>query len=428
MSDRALQFLRSLIRAGRQRLALVLGLGATACLVALGALALTIDSGAAATAAGPNWVTSWAMAPQAALPGTRGARGFHGQTVRESIVATVGGSQARIELSNAFGTRPLEIGAASLATGIAGTPVALAFAGRPGTLIPPGATVLSDPVAFTIAPFAQLMVSLYLPARTGPATVNADAEQTQHVAPGDVVMTPGLDGLTPAGRSSYYVTGLDVLASPTAPGAIVALGDSITDGIGSNLDADDGWPADLAHRLSGWAVLNAGIGGNRVLNSSACCGVDAVARFQRDVAAHAAVRAVILLEGVNDIGFSAHHDRGSAPHTNVSAAQIIAGDELIIALAHADGLRIYGATITPFKGARYWTSAGEAKRQAVNDWILHGNRFDGVIDFATVIQDPMDPQMLNPRYDSGDHLHPNAAGYAQMAAAVDLAMLQQAGG
>jgi lysophospholipase L1-like esterase len=404
------------------------GTGCIAALVALVALALVIDSGAAATSARPNWVTTWAMAPQAAVAGTRGARGFHAQTVRESIVATVGGSQARIELSNAFGTRPLDIGAASIATAAAGTPVALAFAGRPGALIPPGATVLSDPVAFTITPLAQLTVSLYLPGRTGPATVNVDAEQTEHVAPGNVVMTPGLDGFTSAGRSSYYVTGLDVLAPPTASGAIVALGDSITDGVGSNLDADDGWPADLAHRLSGWAVLNAGIGGNRVLNSSACCGVDAVARFQRDVAAHSGVRAVILLEGVNDIGFSNHHDRNSAPHTNVSAAQIVAGDELIIALAHAGGLRIYGATITPFKKARYWTPAGEAKREALNDWILHGNRFDGVIDFATVLQDPSDPQMLNPRYDSGDHLHPNAAGYEQMADAVDPAMLQQAGG
>ena len=404
------------------------GAGGVVCLAAIVALALVIDSGAAATSARPNWITSWAMAPQAAVPGSRGSRGFRNQTVRESIVATVGGSEARIALSNTFGPRPLRVGGAAIATGTGGTPVALSFGGQPSAVIPSGATVLSDPVAFTIAPFTQLTVSLYLPGRTGPATVNVDAEQTEHVAPGNAVMTPGLDGFAVAGRSSYYLTGLDVAAPQSDPGAIVALGDSITDGVGSNLDADDGWPADLAHRLPGWAVLNAGIGGNRLLNSAACCGVDAVARFQRDVAGHAGVRAVILLEGVNDIGFSAHHDATSAPHTNVSAAQIIAGDEMLIALAHADGLRIYGATILPFQGARYWTPAGEAKRDAVNAWILRGNQFDGVIDFATVLEDPSAPQMLNPLYDSGDHLHPNAAGYKQMADAVDLAMLQQSGG
>jgi lysophospholipase L1-like esterase len=392
--------------------------------LAIAGLLAAPRSPAAATAGRTNWITTWASAPQAAIRGSRAARGFESQTLREIVVATVGGDQARIELSNAYGSRPLTVGGASIATLPGGTPVALAFAGQPGVVVPPGASVLSDPLTFTVAPFSQLALSVYLPVGTGPATENADAEQTAYAAPGDATAAPGLNGFTAIGHAFYYVTGLDVSAPSSDPGAIAALGDSITDGVGSNLDAADGYPADLARRLPGWGVFNAGIGGNRVLNSAPCCGVDAVARFERDVASHAGVRAVILLEGINDIGFSRHHDAATVPHTPVSGAQIIAGDEMIIALAHADGLKIYGATLTPFRGARYWSPAGEAVRDAVNAWILQGNRFDGVIDFATVLADPSDPQMLDPTYDSGDHLHPNAAGYERMAQAIDLTMIR----
>ena len=406
-------------------LAITAAFAAFMAVAVLAVLLAATRSPAAAAPAATQWVTTWASAPQAAVPGTRAVRGFRAQTVRETVVATLGGTQARVELSNAFGSRPLTIGAASIATAPGGTPVRLTFAGQPGVVIPPGASVLSDPLTFTVAPFARLAISLFLPASTGPATENADAGQTAYEAPGDATMASGLQGFTSAGSAFYFLTGLDVDVPATDPGAIAALGDSITDGVGSRHNADDGWPADLAHRLTGWAVFNAGIGGNRLLNSALCCGVDAIARFERDVAAHAGVRAVILLEGVNDIGFSLRHDHLSAPHTAVTAAQIIAGDELLIGLAHAAGLKIYGATLTPFAGARYWTPAGEAVREAVNAWILTGNRFDGVIDFATVLGDPSDPQMLNPRYDSGDHLHPNTAGYAQMASAIDPSVLGQ---
>jgi lysophospholipase L1-like esterase len=171
------------------------------------------------------------------------------------------------------------------------------------------------------------------------------------------------------------------------------------------------------------AVVNEGIGGNRVLNDSLCCGVDALARFDTDVLDQSGARDVILLEGINDIGFSQHRGWLTAPHTNVSAQQIIAGYEQIIAQAHAAGLKIFGGTLTPFKGANYWTPAGEAKREAVNRWIRTSGAFDGVIDFAKAVSDPSDPSKLNPAYDSGDHLHPNGAGYRAMASAIRLAML-----
>ncbi len=165
-------------------------------------------------------------------------------------------------------------------------------------------------------------------------------------------------------------------------------------------------------------MVDEGIGGNRVLNDSPCCGVSAVARFGPNVVRQVGVRTVILLEGVNDLSFSQKHDSLSAPHTRVSASQVIAGYKQIIAQAHRHRLRIIGATLTPFKGARYWTPAAEQKREAINSWILSSGAFDGVIDFASALAEPGDPERMNPSYDSGDHLHPNDAGYRAMANAI----------
>ena len=224
--------------------------------------------------------------------------------------------------------------------------------------------------------------------------------------------------------SWYYLSGL-VVRSPGAAGTVVAFGDSITDGVQSTVGANVRWPNDLARRLDaqrgpGLSVADEGIGGNRVLIGSRCCGASAEARFARDALDQPGVRDIIVLEGINDIGFGAGPPNAGP---DVSAARIIAGYEQLIAQAHARGLRIFGATLLPFQGAGYYTAAGEATREAVNTWIRTSGAFDGVIDFDAVMRDPADPLRLNPAYDSGDHLHPDDAGYQAMADAINLEML-----
>jgi len=387
--------------------------------------------------AGSHWIATWGAAPQAATPGNLSRAGFRDATIREIVFTSAGGVRIRVRLTNAFGSAPLRIGKAAVAIDgsgprtVAGTSYALSFAGRRSVLIPPGAEATSDPVPLAVAPATRLAVSLYLPRATGPATEHADAEQVNYVAAGAHV-AGAASAFRVRTHSWYFLDGVDVLASRRALGSVVALGDSITDGVGSPFGKNERWPNDLAGRLDGLhgstlAVVDEGIGGNRVLNGSLCCGVDAVARFERDVRGQTGVRDVILLEGINDIGYSQSSGSLSAPHTDVSALQIVEGYERIITLAHTAGLKIFGATLTPFEGARYWTPAGEAKREAVNNWIRTSGAFDGVIDFAAAVADPGDPDRLNPAYDSGDHLHPNAAGYRAMAASVNLGALLGAG-
>ena len=381
-----------------------------------------------------HWVSTWAAGAQRAVSTNHSERGFGNQTIREIVVASAQGSIIRIRLTNRFGSKRLRIGQASIAVQrsdarpVSGTTRTVTFADRQSVLISRGASVLSDPIRLVVIPQTHLLISLYLPAATGPATEHRQAHQINYVASGDHALDHSGRAFATRTDSWFFLDGVEVLAPARDLGTVVALGDSITDGVGSPVNADERWPNFLARRLSALngrtlSVVDEGIGGNRVLNTSTCCGVSAAARFKTDVGDQAAVRDVILLEGINDIGFSQSHKRSTAPHSHVSARQIIDGYRRIIRLARAVGIRILGGTLTPFRGAFYWTPQGEAEREAINRWIRTRGAFDGVVDFARAIRDPHDAERLAPAYDSGDQLHPNAAGYRAMANAVQLAML-----
>ena len=409
-------------------------------LLALGAVLIAGRAGAAndasaRTNATGHWLATWSASmqpPTTADPVSEAS--FVHATVREVVFSSIGGSEVRVRFSNAYGTAPLQIGDATVA--IAGTDGSLlpgsvrqlTFGGQPSALLAPGAETFSDPVALDVHPLSRLAVSFYLPRPTGPATGHPGSRDVNYVAGGDHV-----DDLSAAAYLSkiqgwYLVDGVDVTAGPRYRGAVVAFGDSITAGVGSSLNAYANWPDDLARRLATptgptLSVVDAGIAGNRVLTNTPCCGRSALARFDADVLAQTGVRDVILLEGINDIGFAHGTNPLTAPHTAVSAQQLITGYQKLIAAAHSAGLRIFGATLLPFKGANYWTAQGERVREAVNHWILTSGAFDGVINFAAAVADPTNPLRLNPAYDSGDHLHPNDAGYRAMAAAVSIPAL-----
>jgi lysophospholipase L1-like esterase len=409
------------------------------------AAGLAVPAAAGAATAGRSghgrWVSTWTASPMAATPPSLtsatdfSSAGFSDQTIRNVVWASAGGKSARIRLSNVFGTRPVtfrqvDIGrSAGGAAVAAGTSRPVTFGGRAAVTIRPGAEAVSDPVALKVPAQTDLAVSLFTAAATGPATYHSDAQQVNYVAAGDQAGSASATAFTTTSQSWYFLDDVDVQVGPAAPAGVVAFGDSITDGYQSTVGANARWPNDLARRFSAAgqnrAVADEGISGNRVLSDSACFGVNAQSRFFRDVAERSGARYVIMLEGINDIGFSQDPDSGcTAPNTNVSAAQIIAGYEHIIAAAHRAGLRIFGATLTPFQGSAYYSAAGETKRETVNQWIRTSHRFDGVIDFDRAVRDPAHPLQILPAYDSGDHLHPNDAGYQAMANAVSLAQFK----
>jgi lysophospholipase L1-like esterase len=413
----------------RSRLWLVLVSAAVAVLV-------TAILAAPATVAAPpsrsDWVGTWASSPvrgptTATCPA--GDAGITNQTVRNIVFTSVGGNQVRVRLTNAFGTAALTVGAASVAvedTGagtVPGTMRALRFGGQPAITIPPGAEALSDPVKLKVSGLQSLAVSVFVPQLTGPATIHSLAVQDNWLSGvGDFSASADPASFPTRITCWMFVDGVEVLPSPLVTGSVVAFGDSITDGLRSTVNANKRWPNDLARRLNArhgltLSVVDQGISGNRVLADGA--GVSAQARLDRDVLTQTDAEVVILLEGINDIGFA---DLGLSPP--ITSADLIAGYQQIIARCHATGLRILGGTLTPFKGVPgYWNETGERIREEVNHWILTSGAFDGVIDFAAATADPNDPQVFLPAYDSGDHLHPNDAGYQAMADAIDLQLL-----
>jgi lysophospholipase L1-like esterase len=412
----------------RARVLLAIGLVAAALAVMPSA---TAADGRAAT----RWLGAWATSPSPPDLAGPSVSGFSDQTLREVVALHFGGDRVRVRVTNAFGTSPLTLGRAAVALRgpgasiVPGSDRPLAFAGDAAPTIPAGAEVLSDPVALRVRAGQELAISLFLPVATGPVTFHGVAVTTSYIAAGDHASDLGPVAFTGTTRSWFLLDGVDVEA-PSRDDAVVAFGDSITDGVGSTLDANHRWPDLLAQRLNArednhTSVLDEGISGNRVLNNAPCCGVNALARLDRDVLAQDGVRFVVLLEGINDIGFS--QLRGvaeTAPPTDVSAAQIIEGYRHIIDQAHRAGLKVYGATLTPFEGAGYATPAGQAKRAAVNAFIRTSGRFDAVIDFDRVTRDPANPERFLPAFDSGDHLHPNDAGYRAMANAIPLSLFE----
>ena len=405
-----------------------------------------------------HWVATWATAvvarPQAPLaplvpvpglpcqpaifgpgPGRQGGGpppappaplNFNNQTLRQIVHVSIGGERLRVVLSNAFGTVPLVVGAAHVALRTKDAAIdpksdrPLTFGGAPSVTIAAGAVALSDPVSLTVPPFGDLAIDAYLPGDTAaspsPLTTHGGALQTNYVSTDGDHSGAADFSVTTTTQSWFFLARVEV-AAPAQVGAIVAFGDSITDGTRSSPNTNNRWPDQLARRLAAQnvkiGVLNQGIAGNRVLCDGA--GVSALARFDRDVLVQTGATHVVVLESINDIGIGRNNP-------SPSAADLIVAHRQLVDRAHARGLTIFGATLTPYEGAVYATPEGEAKRQAVNDWIRTSKVYDGVIDFDLAVRDPAAPAKIQLRYNPGDNLHMNDAGYQAMADAVSLAL------
>ncbi|HEY1792679.1 MAG TPA: SGNH/GDSL hydrolase family protein [Opitutaceae bacterium] len=399
-------------------------------------LALALGTGGAA-AAGPadtpagGWTASWFSAQQLTekrnLPP---APGLGHATLREFVMPSLGGSRLRVRISNIFGKTPLVLTSAHVAvagpngTIVEGSDRMLQFGGAAGTTVPAGASASSDELAWPVRALTRLAVTLVVQDCPADVTGHPGSRATSYFAAGDEAAAVSLPG--PATTAHwYFLTELDVW-NDTPTDAVVALGDSITDGRGSTTDGDNRWTDDLARQLQGnpatrgIAVLNAGIGGNRIVRQG--LGPTATDRFDRDVLQVPGVRTLIIFEGINDIGSIPGDAKRGRPVT--TAAEIVADLREMTSRAHARGIKVIGGTIAPYGGNEgYASEVGEADRQAINAWIRIPGRFDGVIDFDAILRDPANPSRLLPAYDSGDHLHPSEAGYQAVARAIDTSLL-----
>lgn len=407
-------------------------LAALTAVVALICGAIYLGVGAAAgtpprtpTTAPAVWVGTWSAAPAKASPAKTaataesGAGGHHGgSSVRNVVHTSIGGTAARITLSNLLGSRPLTVAQVSIALRSGHGPAALpgtlrrvTFHGAGGVTVAVGGQRVSDPVALEIPYDGDVLVTVHSAAPGGLVTVHPQARQTSYVADGDRTQDPGPDAYTRRTGAWHHLTAVDVLTRD-ARGAVVAIGDSITDGVTSTSDANRRWPDVLADRLRGrYGVLNQGISGNRLLTDGR--GPSTLARFERDVLAQTGVGTVIVAIGINDL----------LREPDTGADRITAGFTELTRRAHARGLRVIGATLLPCDGHHRCTPALDAVRGKVNAAVRTGGIFDAVVDFDRALRDPYAPARLRPMYDSGDHLHPSDAGYARMGRTVDPARL-----
>ena len=393
------------------------------------------------------WIATWAASPQPTAPDPdEPLLNIEDQTVRERVRISIGGAQICLRLSNEYGSTPLLIGSATVAAPNDSASVrpgsihTVTFGGRNSVAIPTGAPLLSDPVDFPVTSGAEISISIYFPKRVATPTLHALALKRAVVSHhGDHTRAENIE----AGAVSESLILVSAVLVPAQPSQrlVVAFGDSVTDGDGSTVDEDHNWPGDLIRRLgktregSKVAVVNAGIVGNRLLSDCflapvGCFGVSALARFDRDALELPGVTHIVLLEGINDIGFPGAKLGGSylADPADVRIPEdVMDAYRQLISSAHAHGVKLIGATISPFEGVTlpgYYSKSKEAARQTVNKWIRTSGLFDGVIDFDAVLRDPDHPSRLSPRFASKDHLHPNDDGYRTMADAIDLALFK----
>jgi lysophospholipase L1-like esterase len=383
-----------------------------------------------------HWVGSWAASQQRPEPQNSLADDdLHDATLRQVVHLSMGGSRIRVHLSNRFGAEPFHISRVHVAQPASRTSgatkpdsdKALTFSGSPDVTIPAGAEYVSDPLAFAAPALSDLAITLHVDEPPAQQTGHPGSRETSFLVHGDMVSAAELSNAKQV-EHWYFISAVDVESASDAR-AVVALGDSITDGHGATTNGNDRWPDMLAKRLQSQAstrdvaVLNHGIGGNRLLLDG--LGPNALARFDDDAIAQTGVRYLIILEGINDIGTLTRDRDVSQSEHDALVQHMIGAYEQMIARAHAHGITVIGATILPFVGSGYYHPgpAGDADRQAVNHWIRAPGHFDAVVDFDQVTRDPQHPDRLLPAYDSGDHLHPSPAGYAAMADAVPLSLL-----
>ncbi|MGB8602382.1 MAG: SGNH/GDSL hydrolase family protein [Rhizomicrobium sp.] len=375
------------------------------------------------------WVGSWASAQMSADPAAGvGEESWPNTTLRQTVRLTLSGDRLRLRLSNAFGAAPLHIAAVHVAharaSGVAAidpaSDRAVTFNGKADVTIPAGADYLSDPVDLPVTAQSDLAISLYYANAPVGVTGHPGSRTTSFLVTGN--HTADADLNAPKKTDHWFqIAAVDVVAPKAS--AVVTFGDSITDGYASTTNANNRWPDTLAARLKNTGVLNLGIGGNRLLYDHT--GPNALARFDRDVLAMSGVHAVILLEGINDLGMRHIDTATSEEDHSAKVAEIVGAYRQFIDRAHAAGLKVIGATITPFIGSDYYHpgAASEADRQQINGWIRTPGHFDAVVDFDAVVRDPAHPDRLIPAFDSGDHLHPSPAGYRAMGEAVPVTLL-----